>query len=176
MSVLRLHDIEPRIAKEHIDRGEAIIVDVREAAEYRTERISQSQLVPLSSFDSTHVANTGDKKIILYCASGTRSRKAATLLHRSGHLNTYHLSGGLNGWKEAGYRIDSELGAPIDLMQQVQITAGSAIVLGTGLAISYSPWFLILNALVGAGLLYAGMTKTCGLAALLGRMPWNQTK
>ena len=63
MSVLRLHDIEPRIAKEHIDRGEAIIVDVREAAEYRTERIPQSQLVPLSSFDSTHVANTGDKKI-----------------------------------------------------------------------------------------------------------------
>ena len=38
------------------------------------------------------------------------------------------------------------------------------------------PAFLALAAFVGAGLVFAGITDTCGMGLLLARMPWNQIK
>jgi hypothetical protein len=37
-----------------------------------------------------------------------------------------------------------------------------------------SPWFFILSAFVGTGLLFAGLTNTCGMAMMLSKMPWNR--
>jgi hypothetical protein len=37
-----------------------------------------------------------------------------------------------------------------------------------------SPWWCLLSGFVGAGLIFAGVTDTCGMAMLLARMPWNQ--
>ena len=59
-------------------------------------------------------------------------------------------------------------------MRQVQITAGSMVVLGIVLALLVSPWFMALSAFVGAGLVFAGVSNTCALAAILGMMPWNR--
>jgi hypothetical protein len=42
------------------------------------------------------------------------------------------------------------------------------------LAAFVSPWFLILPAFLGAGLTFAGLTGTCGMASALGMMPWNR--
>jgi hypothetical protein len=38
------------------------------------------------------------------------------------------------------------------------------------------PVFLGLSAFVGAGLIFAGITDTCGMGIMLARMPWNQVK
>ena len=38
------------------------------------------------------------------------------------------------------------------------------------------PAFLGLSAFVGAGLVFAGITDTCGMGMMLARMPWNQVK
>jgi len=59
-------------------------------------------------------------------------------------------------------------------MRQVQITAGSLVVLGIVLAVLYSPWFMALSAFVGAGLVFAGVSGFCGMANLLAFMPWNR--
>ena len=37
-----------------------------------------------------------------------------------------------------------------------------------------SPWFLILTGFFGAGLLFAGLTGTCGMATMLAYLPWNR--
>jgi hypothetical protein len=37
-----------------------------------------------------------------------------------------------------------------------------------------NPWFLIMPAFFGAGLLFAGISGTCGLASVLSAMPWNR--
>ena len=52
--------------------------------------------------------------------------------------------------------------------------AGSLVVLGTVLGAFVHPAFLGLPAFVGAGLIFAGVTDTCGMGMLLARMPWNR--
>ena len=64
--------------------------------------------------------------------------------------------------------------APLDLMRQVQIAAGSLALAGAVLAATVSPWFILLSGFVGAGLVFAGLTGFCGMARLLKRMPWNR--
>jgi hypothetical protein len=45
-----------------------------------------------------------------------------------------------------------------------------------GLSFLVHPAFSALSAFVGAGLLFAGITDTCGMAMLLAKMPWNQVR
>ena len=59
-------------------------------------------------------------------------------------------------------------------MRQVQITAGSLVVLGLLLALIFNPWFALLSGFVGAGLAQAGVTGTCLMANVLAKMPWNK--
>src|SRR5262249_20310665 len=61
---------------------------------------------------------------------------------------------------------------PVD--RQVQLIAGSVVLLGVGLGVLVHPWFLGLAAFIGAGLTFAGATGTCGMALLLLRMPGNR--
>jgi len=61
----------------------------------------------------------------------------------------------------------------ISLMRQVQIVAGSLVVMGTVLGAFLSPWFLILSSFVGSGLVFAGISDTCALGILIAKMPWN---
>jgi hypothetical protein len=60
------------------------------------------------------------------------------------------------------------------LTRQVQIAAGSMVVLGVILGVTVSPLFYALSGFVGAGLVFAGVTGTCGLASVLRLMPWNR--
>jgi rhodanese-related sulfurtransferase len=64
--------------------------------------------------------------------------------------------------------------APISLMRQVQIVAGSLVFAGTMLGVFVAPGFLILSGFVGAGLIFAGVTDTCAMANLLAKLPYNQ--
>ena len=59
-------------------------------------------------------------------------------------------------------------------MRQVQITAGSLVVIGAVLGATVSPMFYVLSGFVGAGLVFAGVSGTCGLANMLRLMPWNR--
>ena len=58
----------------------------------------------------------------------------------------------------------------------MRIAAGSLVVLGTALGAFVHPAFLGLSAFVGAGLVFAGVTDTCGMGMMLARMPWNRAE
>jgi hypothetical protein len=64
----------------------------------------------------------------------------------------------------------------ISLERQVRIAAGSLTFLGAALGAFVHPAFIGLSAFVGAGLIFAGVTDTCGMGMILARMPWNQCK
>ena len=64
--------------------------------------------------------------------------------------------------------------APLDIMRQVQIGAGSLVLLGVIGGAFLSPALYWLAAFVGAGLLTAGLTGFCGMSKILARMPWNR--
>jgi rhodanese-related sulfurtransferase len=99
------------------------------------------------------------------------AENAKTLLDRG---DAVLLDGGLAAWKHAGLPVVADRRAPLPIMRQVQIAAGSLVLLGVILAVLVSPWFMALSAFVGAGLVMAGVTGFCGLANLLAHMPWNR--
>jgi hypothetical protein len=53
------------------------------------------------------------------------------------------------------------------------LVAGTLVFLGSLLSL-LQPYFLAVPLFVGAGLMFAGITDTCGMAMLLARMPWNR--
>ena len=82
--------------------------------------------------------------------------------------------GGLDAWKKAGLPVSFDRSKPIDIMRQVQIAAGSLVLIGVMLGFLVNPGFYALSGFVGAGLLFAGVSGFCGMARLLGVMPWNR--
>ncbi|HAW30125.1 MAG TPA: sulfurtransferase, partial [Planctomycetaceae bacterium] len=56
----------------------------------------------------------------------------------------------------------------------VRIAAGFLVLTGALLGMFVNPWFSGLSAFVGAGLMFAGITDTCGMAMILAKMPWNR--
>ncbi len=53
--------------------------------------------------------------------------------------------------------------------------AGGLVLLGAVLALTIHLYFAAIPAFVGAGLVFAGVTDTCGMAAVLAKMPWNRS-
>jgi hypothetical protein len=108
---------------------------------------------------------------------GGRSAQAGQQLLAAGFAEVYNLREGMQAWKAAGYAIErSEQNErkPLSLPRQVQIVAGLLGLIGTILGVVGSPWFLLLSGLVGAELLYAGITNTCVMAMWLARLPYNR--
>lgn len=168
-------DVSPAQLQHWKQTGEAVIIDVREPFEYGEERIDGSDLHPLSAFDAEAIREKyGDRKLVFQCRSGKRSLDAAERYAKCGGI-PYHLQGGIEGWKASGQSVYKPAGAPkIGVMRQVQMTAGSLVVIGVLLGAFVNPWFLILPGFVGSGLVFAGASGWCGMALLLAKMPWNK--
>jgi rhodanese-related sulfurtransferase len=171
---VKLLEIDANSLKNLINRQEVCLIDVREPGEYASDRILGAKLAPLSGFNPDSITFDPDKTLVLYCNSGRRSTLAAQKLIEAGFGQVAHLKDGLNTWKNAGYATEKDQNAPISLFRQVQIVAGSLVVLGTLLGAFISPWFLILSGFVGSGLVFAGISNTCALAMLLAKLPYNQ--
>lgn len=171
----RLIEVDPQTLDRWVRAGEVVVIDVREPMEHKAEHIGGSRLLPLSSFDPAMVPAGDGRKVVLHCRGGTRSAKAAAMLLGAGRTEVMHLKGGLEAWKAAGLAIAKAGGGPrLDLMRQTQIAIGSMVLLWIALGAFVSPWFLALAAFMGAGLVVAGATGTCGMAMVIAKMPWNK--
>jgi len=169
-----LKSVSPERAAELIRAG-AVLVDVREAEEYARERIPGARHHALSIIDVQSPARPGDEVLIFHCRSGGRTNAAGPRLAKAAGCKAYVLEGGIEAWKKAGLPVASaERRRPIELMRQVQIAAGSLVLLGAVLGFLVTPLFYLLSALVGAGLVFAGASGFCGLARVLSLLPWNR--
>ena len=168
--------ITPRDAARLVGQG-ALLVDIREPSEYARQRIAGATNLPLAQLPGL-LPEVGGKAVIFHCLGGKRTAMNAERL--AGCVDcgceTYLLEGGLEGWKQAGLPVEGAAKPPLELMRQVQIATGSLVLLGAVLGATLSPWFHLIPAFVGAGLLFAGLTGFCGMALLLARMPWNRPR
>jgi rhodanese-related sulfurtransferase len=171
-----IREIDPADARQLVEAGRAVLVDVREAMEHARERIAGAAHLPLSRIDGGAALSSGAETVIFHCRTGTRTAMNAGKLAACGAGEFYVLKGGLDGWKASGLPTLIDRKAPIDVMRQVQIAAGSLVLAGLVLALAVSPWFAALSAFVGAGLVFAGVSGFCGMARILARMPWNRVK
>ena len=170
---IAIKEIDALTLKGQLDRGECVLVDVREPGEHAREHIAGARLVPLASLDPAKLADAPVRRIVLHCASGSRSARGAARLAAAG-LDVAHLAGGLPSWIQAGLPVVENRNAPIPIMRQVQIVAGSLVLAGAALGTFVHPGFYAMSAAVGAGLVFAGATGFCGMAAVLSHLPYNR--
>ena len=169
-----LKEADPQTVKRWLDDGQAVLIDIRESDEYAREHILGSHLVPLSGFDAADFPRDHDKIAVFHCASGDRTGAAAPQILGRGFREVYQLKDGLAGWKRSGLPTHLNRKAPISIMRQVQIVAGSLVLLGVLLGWLVSPWLYGLSAFVGAGLAFAGLSGTCAMANLLRLLRYNR--
>ena len=166
------HSISAHDLAEQLGSKRIAVIDVREPMEYATGHIAGSMNVPLSRL---HQADLPKGPLVLVCQSGNRSAKGVPTLLQQGHPHPINdLQGGIPTWQQAGLPVRKLRNAPLPLMRQVQIAAGSLILLGLILSNTVAPGWIILTWFVGAGLTFAGISGFCGMARLLAVMPWNK--
>ena len=98
---------------------------------------------------------------------------AAEALEGKGFTNLSVMEGGVNQWKSEGLPVKEGKGV-MSLERQVRIAAGALVAIGAALAWSVSPAWVILPGFVGCGLVFAGITDTCGMGMMMAKMPWNK--
>lgn len=152
-----------------------LICDIREADEYNREHIIGAKNTPISKFNADDFNELSKhKKLVIHCQSGNRTRMNENRFKTILCNEILVLCDGINDWKKEGCDIAKNHKAPLPLMRQVQITAGSLIVLGAILSLTVSINFIYLSGFIGAGLLFAGITGFCGMANLLMFLPYNK--
>lgn len=155
--------------------GNGTLVDVRTPAEFQSGHVRGAVNVPLEQVSPTTVPKPRDgEPLYVICQKGSRGAKACDQLAAAGMSNVVNVEGGTSACEGAG--LPMVYGKQtMSLERQVRIAAGSLVVLGVGLGFVH-PAFFGLAAFVGAGLVFAGLTDTCGMGMLLARMPWNQVR
>ncbi len=152
------------------------LIDVRTPVEFREVHAEGARNVPLDSLDADAIAasRNGNADLPLYviCRSGARGAKAAEQLTRAGLRDVINVEGGTMAWEQAGLPVRRGKKA-ISLERQVRIAAGFLVLAGT-VAGTFNPYLLVIPGFVGAGLMFAGITDTCGMGMLLAKMPWNR--
>ncbi len=153
------------------------LIDVRTPVEFREAHVEGARPVPLGGLDPRAVmaGRNGNAATSLYiiCRSGSRASQACERFLAAGFPDEVNVEGGVLAWEQAGLPLVRGKKA-VSLERQVRIAAGSLVLLGAALALAVHPWFVLLSAFIGAGLVLAGITDTCGMGLLLARMPWNR--
>ena len=157
------------------ERPETRLLDVRTPGEFAAEHIAGAYNVPLDTLSEhgAEIRAAVKDPVVLVCRSGQRARKAEEALKSAGMSNLHILEGGVSAWTAAGQPV--RRGVPrLSLERQVRIAAGALAATGGFLALIVNPLFAALPALVGSGLVFAGVTDTCAMGMLLARLPHNR--
>lgn len=171
MSLTRL---DARSLQVRLAEGRADLYDIREPAEYAREHIDGARLLPAGRLGRELPDRTPGRLAVFMCQSGMRTTENATRILGCISGEVAMLDGGLEAWKRAGLPVIEDRSAPLPLMRQVQIVAGSLVLLGVMLGFLLGPAWFGLAGFVGAGLVFAGLTGFCGMARLLAQLPWNR--
>ncbi|MFJ7769388.1 rhodanese-like domain-containing protein [Streptomyces sp. NPDC097107] len=160
---------------------ELTVIDVRTPGEYAGGHLPGALNIPLDQIqralpDIRHAAEHGD--VLVVCASGARSENAGRILAEHG-VTTATLSGGTGAWTADGHELHRPQGAARAtwaMERQVRLTAGAIVLLGLLLGLVVHPAFQFLSAAIASGLVFSALTNSCGMAALLARLPHNRPR
>jgi len=87
-----------------INKEDALILDVREPAEFNAGHILNARNIPLGELEKRagELSKWKDKPIVISCATGNRSSSALGVLKKQGFERAVNLAGGFAAWKQAG--------------------------------------------------------------------------
>lgn len=167
------------ISPDAVNHGDAstLVLDVRTPAEFEEIHIDGAVLHPLNNLapDKVREVMEGKSECVVVCRSGNRARQAAAKLSEAGVSGIKVLDGGMQAWESAGRPVNRGR-KMMSLERQVRIAAGTLVFVGAVLGFFVNPAWVLLSGFVGAGLVFAGITDTCGMGMLIARMPWNNRR
>lgn len=153
------------------------LIDVRTPVEFQEVHVEMARNVPLDQLDVEALIRgrngSSPEPMYVICRSGGRGQQACDKFLSAGYANVVNIEGGTLACVEAGVPVVRGK-KTMSLERQVRIAAGSLVLVGVILGWLVHPAFLGLSAFVGAGLVFAGVTDTCGMGMILARMPWNK--
>jgi rhodanese-related sulfurtransferase len=153
------------------------LIDVRTKKEFDKAHIPGARSIPLPELRASKVLRdrklSATEPLYVICRSGGRGQQACERFLKAGFSNVVNVEGGTMACLKAGLPVVRGQKA-VSLERQVRIAAGSLVLLGAVLGWFVHPAFIGLSAFVGAGLIFSGITDTCGMGMILARMPWNQ--
>ena len=152
------------------------LVDVREVSEFESEHVEGAENKPLSRFDKSMASLDKQKPVYLLCSTGSRAAQASKKLKKHGYEDVCVIEGGLEALKGQGCKTKQGQTRVWAMDRQVRMAAGVFIlasILGTWWV---HPTFILVAVFVACGLIFSAVTNTCGMALLLGKCPWNQSR
>lgn len=152
--------------------GQGKLIDVRSAAEFAIGHIPGAINVPMEQIEM-RAADIGEGPVVVICEAGARAAIVANWLE--GRQPVSVLAGGTAAWRKAGLPLVNCAPCRWTLERQVRLAAGLLVLVSSLLAVLLNAKWLYLAMFVGAGLTFAGITNICGMAVVLGRMPWNRS-
>ncbi|WP_405877110.1 rhodanese-like domain-containing protein [Streptomyces sp. NBC_01136] len=162
---------------------ELTVIDVRTPGEYASGHLPGALNIPLDHLrralpEIRQAAENGD--VLVVCASGARSENACKLLAERG-IPTATLAGGTGAWAAEGHDLHQPAVCDIpratwSMERQVRFTAGTVVLAGLGLGLLVHPAFQLLSAGIAGGLVFSALTNTCGMAAMLAKLPHNRPR
>ena len=96
-------EVEPAEAVMLINREHALVLDVREDAEFAAGHVAEAKHIPLGQLTSrlAELEKWKDKPIVINCQSGMRSSNACAVLRQNGFARVFNLAGGIAAWQAA---------------------------------------------------------------------------
>ena len=163
-----------------IRNGEAVLVDVRESEEFKEEHIVYALSIPLGSVEEgvRMLDLPGDRVILFQCLKGSRGQMACQRVGdaKASHNKVMNVEGGIEAWKVAGLPVIGKTSqrTKLSIFRQVQIIVGFMVGVCVLIGFLGITGAFLMAGLLGIALFVAGLTGWCGLAVLLGKMPWNK--
>ncbi|MFD9336252.1 rhodanese-like domain-containing protein [Streptomyces sp. NPDC060028] len=159
---------------------ELTVVDVRTPGEFASGHLPDAVNIPLDRIGRAALPDfrqaAEHRPLLVVCASGARAENAVATLASHG-IDASSLTGGTTAWAAEGHRLARPEGSPRTVWameRQVRFTAGSVVLLGLALGFLVHPAFQLLSAGIAAGLVFSALSNTCGMAVVLGRLPFNR--
>ncbi|PHR94723.1 MAG: hypothetical protein COA80_12275 [Leeuwenhoekiella sp.] len=157
-------------AQTKVQKGAAVIIDVRETGEFREQHIHGAINIPSTAYKPEHYGAFSDLKICLVCQSGQRSKKIHDLLKKDGFTNLAILETQMENYhdpaKVKGWSID----------RQFRITLGILLAIALTLyALGYE-YGLIIPVILCVGLIFTSIIDRCYMRMAIARMPWNRNR
>ena len=157
-------------------RNMPLYIDVRTPQEFETVHISGARNIPLPDLhkylDELKTLSS-ERPLTLVCRTQNRVKIAFEYLTNNGITNCDILEGGITDWVAQEKPVIKGQHR-ISLEGQVRAIAGGSILAGVALGFLVHSGFFLLPAIVGAGLLHAGLTDSCLMGMLLSKLPMNR--
>jgi rhodanese-related sulfurtransferase len=100
--------LTPQDASELVNDTSVTILDVRTINEYKAGHIGKAIVIPVQELQErvSEIEHLKNSKVLVYCRTGVRSKKALQILQQNGFSQLYHLEKGIRLWTQEGFKIE----------------------------------------------------------------------